>query len=84
MVISPLLLRNLQINIQQKFVRQTNDTTRNFCVSSQQAQPKWRPQTKQVGQYVRARVHDPIPGVRAISNEHKEWRNVFLRYFSQF
>ena len=41
-------LRRRQISIQQKLVRQISDMTHNFCVSSQQAQPRCRPLTKRL------------------------------------
>ena len=42
-VISPLLLRSRQINIQQTLVRQIIDTTLSCCVNNQHAHPRWRP-----------------------------------------
>ena len=41
-------LRRRQISIQQKLVRQMRDTTRSFCVSNQQAQPRCLPLTKRL------------------------------------
>ena len=42
---SSLELRKRQMSIQQKLVRHISETTRNFCVSSQQAQPRCLPRT---------------------------------------
>ena len=36
------------MSIQQKLVRQINETTRSFCVSNQHAHPKWRPRTNKL------------------------------------
>ena len=47
-VINSFEFRSRQIIIQQKFVRQMRETTLNFWVSSQQAQPRWRPRTNKL------------------------------------
>ena len=40
--------RSRQISIQQKFVRQMRETTLNFWVNNQHAQPRWRPRTNKL------------------------------------
>ena len=70
-VIYSFEFRSRQISIQQKFVRQMRETTLNFWVCSQQAQPRWRPRTNRLVRIFVELCITLSPCVGEVIDEHK-------------